>query len=211
MKLESIGIIIGIRPFGERDAVARIFTRDHGVLAGMIKGAQTAKKNRPLVGQCGNASWNARLDCQLGVFHFESDRNLAAPLMSAGRALACMNSAFALLAAMLPEREPYPDLFENTVGMLASISRDYTDWEIRLLRALGYALDLSKCSNCGRDDDLKFLSKRTGRAVCSDCAAPYIDKVFPLPIGLATTEFFLSRAAADMGAKLPVERTIISK
>ncbi|HBS76774.1 MAG TPA: hypothetical protein DEA31_02875, partial [Alphaproteobacteria bacterium] len=31
MKLESVGILIGMRPMGERDSVARIFTRDFGV------------------------------------------------------------------------------------------------------------------------------------------------------------------------------------
>ena len=40
MKLESNGIVISLRPFGERDAVAHIFTENHGVLTGMLRGAQ---------------------------------------------------------------------------------------------------------------------------------------------------------------------------
>jgi DNA repair protein RecO (recombination protein O) len=210
MKLESIGIIIGLRPFGERDAVAKIFTHGHGVLAGMMKGAIVARKNKPLVGQFGPCSWNARLDSQLGVFHFESERNLVAPFMSDPATLLYMNSAFALLSALLPERAEDARLFENTVDMLRAPSPSgYLEWEIWLLRSLGYALDLAKCSNCGCADDLKFMSKRTGRAVCSDCAAPYMDQVFALPVDLGVTKFFLGRAAADMGAKLPVERELV--
>ena len=72
MKLESVGILIGLRPFNERDSVARIFTRDYGVLVGMMRGAVVAKKNKPLVGQVGVAMWNARLDSQLGMFHWEA-------------------------------------------------------------------------------------------------------------------------------------------
>ena len=76
MKLESIGILIALRPLGERDSLAHIFTYDYGVIAGMMRGAQVAKKNKPLIGQVGLMTWNARLDSQLGTFHWESEKNL---------------------------------------------------------------------------------------------------------------------------------------
>ena len=75
MKLESTGLLISLRPFNERDAVAHIFTREHGIVAGMLRGAVVAKTNKPLVGQIGNATWGARLDSALGVFHWESEKN----------------------------------------------------------------------------------------------------------------------------------------
>ena len=50
MKLESVGILISLRPLGERDAVAHIFSYDYGIMVGVMKGAQIAKKNRPLIG-----------------------------------------------------------------------------------------------------------------------------------------------------------------
>ncbi|MBP5795101.1 MAG: recombination protein O N-terminal domain-containing protein [Alphaproteobacteria bacterium] len=43
MKLESNGIIIALKPFGERDVVAHIFTEKFGVLSGMLRGAVVAK------------------------------------------------------------------------------------------------------------------------------------------------------------------------
>ncbi|MCL2017815.1 MAG: DNA repair protein RecO [Alphaproteobacteria bacterium] len=208
MKFESVGIIIGLRPFGERDAIAKIFTREYGLMAGMLRGALAARKNKPLVGQCGNASWNARLDSQLGVFHWESVRNLSAPLMSDPVALGFMNSAFALLSTLLPERAEDKLLFDNTMDMLGNTS-GYISWEMDFLRSLGYALDLSKCSGCGQDSDLTRLSQRTGRAVCSGCAAPYLSQTFPLPVDLATTRFFLERVGIDLGTKLPIERMLI--
>ena len=78
MKLESEGILISLKPFNEKDAVGRIFTRDFGVLGGMLKGGVVAKKNKPLIGQVGAVAWNARLDSQLGTFHWEAEKNLAA-------------------------------------------------------------------------------------------------------------------------------------
>jgi DNA repair protein RecO (recombination protein O) len=216
MKLESVGIIISLRPFGERDAVAHIFTRDFGVLAGMIKGAVIAKKNRPLVGQFGSVSWNARLDSHLGTFHFESSRNMAAPLMGNMSALLYMNSAFALLAALLPEREKCESLYIQTENLLTVLEKSdnritqlYTDWEVLFLQELGYALDLTRCSNCGRTENLTNISQRTGRAVCSECAAPYLDKCFPLPVNLTVTKFFLARVAESQGVTLPHARGMI--
>ncbi|MCL1902490.1 MAG: DNA repair protein RecO [Alphaproteobacteria bacterium] len=209
MKLESNGIIIGLRPFEERDMVARIFTRDFGVLAGMMRAAAVAKKNRPLVGQIGAVAWNARLDSHLGTFHFESARNLAAPLMSNAVALLYMNSAFALLIALLPEREKYESLWDDTVTMLQDPTARYVDWEMNLLSSLGYALDLTRCSNCGCADNLTHVSKRTGRAVCETCAAPYLDKCFSLPVDLNATRFFLARAAEEQGVTLPHARTMV--
>jgi len=213
MKLESVGIIIALRPFGERDVVARLFTRDYGMLVGIMKGAQVAKKNKPLVGQMGVATWNARLEDQLGAFHFENDRNLAAPIMSDARALSLLNSAFALLSALLPEREKYESLYQATESLLQNLigdsARHYLDWEISLLRELGYALDLTHCSNCGRTDDLTHLSQRTGRAVCSECAAPYVSQCFPMPVDLNATKFFLSRIAAEQGVPLPNARNMV--
>ena len=51
MQIETNGILVNLRAFSERDCVAHIFTRDNGILVGMLRGAVVAKKNKPLVGQ----------------------------------------------------------------------------------------------------------------------------------------------------------------
>lgn len=218
MKLESSGILIGLRPFGERDSVASIFTRDFGVLRGMIKGAVVAKKNKPLIGQLGSVSWNARLDSQLGVFHWESEKNLAAPLMASAQLLGIMNSVFALISTLLSEREKYDALFDETYCLLGNlagghspddIKQIYLNWEIELLRELGYALDLTSCSNCKCTDRLNYLSPRTGRAVCDDCAAPYLTKLFKLPITLDVMQKFLDGVCGQQGVTLPLSRKLL--
>ena len=387
MKLESVGIIIGLKPFGERDILARIFTRDHGVMMGMLRGGAVARKNIPMTGLYGNVSWNARLESQLGVFHFESLRNLSAPLMASPAALADMNSAFDLIATMLPERNADTELFDATMELLENLcpppaaklptppqggsnllrtnysplegeserlvrrslgeggsegggkdrSRQYTSltlgraqnlrrslteaerllwyylkndkigfafrkqqpigkyivdfinfekkiiieldggqhgeesaikydaerddflrdqgyvvlrfwnkevfkdikrildviysacaqphpdpsslslrrgrpalkgrvipaepylkWQLAFLRALGYELDLRACGGCGARENLTHLSRRTGRAVCATCAAPYESQTFELPITPEITKFFITRAKEVM-------------
>ncbi|MBE6456326.1 MAG: DNA repair protein RecO [Alphaproteobacteria bacterium] len=213
MKLESNGILIGLRPFNERDAIARVFTRDFGVLVGMMRGANVAKKNRPLLGQVGAVSWNARLDSQLGTFHWDAEKNLGAAIMMNPGALMRLNAAFEILTTLLPERESYMDLYDETLNMIENLGvgakNTYLIWEINLLRDLGYALDLSKCSGCGVVENLNFLSPRTGRAVCDKCAAPYINRLYKLPVNLDTTLRFLENICVQQGVDVPAVRRMI--
>ncbi len=205
-----MGILISLRPFNERDALARVFTRDYGIVVGMMRGAVVAKKNKPLVGQVGNMVWNARLDSQLGVFHWGADKNLAAPIMLNPNALMAMNAVFALVDALLPEREAYSNLYDKTLDLLSGdVLTGYLDWEINLLRELGYALDLSRCSGCGRTEDLHYLSPRTGRAVCDECAAPYINKLYKLPLSLGVTGRFLENVCLQQGIEVPIMRRMM--
>jgi DNA repair protein RecO (recombination protein O) len=213
MKIESSGILVSIKPFNERDAVGRVFTRDNGVLVGMLRGAVVAKKNIPLIGQVGLVSWNARLDSQLGVFHWDSEKNIGAQIMQNPKALMFMNAAFDLISTLLPERESYESLYESTLIFLEQLALGnvgaYLDWEISLLRELGYALDLSKCSGCGGCENLEYLSPRTGRAVCATCAEPYIAKLYKLPVDLNTTLRFLEGICLQQGTQLPLMRKIL--
>ena len=214
MQIETTGILINMRPFSERDVVAHIFTENNGLLVGMLRGGAVAKKNRPLVGQIGNVSWNARLDSQLGVFHFESEKNLSAPLLLNQDSLKCMNSAFALIYTLMPEREPYDTLYDDTVKLLQNLAisknpyEEYLNWEISLLKDLGYALDLSKCSGCQKTENLCYLSPKTGRAVCAECGMPYADKLYKLPLSLNITKRFISSICDIQGVDVPNIRKI---
>lgn len=216
MKLESIGILISLRPFNERDAIARIFSRDFGVVVGMMRGAVVAKKNKPLVGQFGTFSWNARLESELGALHWEPERNMIAMVMNDSGKLALSNAMFDLIGTLLPERESYEKLFNVTYEFLSAIGLssepvdDYLKWEISLIGEMGYALDLSRCSGCGKTENLHYISPKTGRAVCDECAAPYISRLYKMPISLDTTLKFLEKICTDTGTDIPIFRQMIA-
>lgn len=215
MQIETNGILVKLRPFNERDAIAHIFTCDNGMLVGLLRGGVVAKKNKPLVGQCGHLSWNARLDSQLGVFHFENEKNLSAPLMLNADLLKIMNAVFSLVVALVPERESYEHLYQKTFNLLSNLSGAdspydlYLNWEMDLLRDLGYALDLTKCSGCQKTENLCYLSPKTGRAVCADCGAPYADRLYRLPISLSVTKRFIDNVCNLHGIEIPVSRKML--
>ena len=204
MKLESTGIIIELRPFGERDFLGRVFTCDFGVLCGIFKAGQIAK-TKPLTGQFGKAAWNARLDSQLGAFHFENEKNLLAHIFGSAEKLKYANACFDLLSKFLPEREKYDRLFSETIRLLANpTAAEYLEWELCLLSELGYGLALDRCGNCGKAEGLKYISPKTGRAICESCGRDFGDKLFGLPLDLTATGYFLERIAG-----LPASRKII--
>jgi len=217
MKLESSGILILMRPFNERDVIAHIFTRDHGIVSGMLRGGIIAKTNKPLVGQIGNATWGARLDSALGVFHWEPEKNLIAPIMINFEHIKLVNSIFDLIKTLLPERESYRTLYDATIKIIMNLPNasapldDYMNWEITLLRELGFALDLTRCSGCGASIELEYISPKTGRAVCTTCAEPYKTRLFKFPLTLDTTLEFLKKICTELGTKVPNSRLSLTR
>ena len=214
MKIETSGILINLRPFSERDVIGHVFTKDAGVLVGMFRNGIIAKTNKPLVGQYGSVSWNARLDSQLGVFHWEPEKNLSVPMMMNNDLLKIMNSMFALICTLIPERESYEQLYLKTLQLFKDVLiaenpyDEYLKWEICFLRELGYALDLTKCSGCETTENLCYVSPKTGRAVCVNCGEPYKDKLYKLPLSLSITKRFIDNVCKLNGVDVPDARKI---
>jgi DNA repair protein RecO (recombination protein O) len=129
--------------------------------------------------------------------------------------LKIMNATFSLIYALVPERESYEDLYEKTFVLLSNLSTAnnpydlYLNWELDLLRDLGYGLNLTKCSGCERTDNLIYLSPKTGRAVCRDCGAPYTDKLYKLPVDLNVTKRFIDNVCKMHGVEIPAPRKIL--
>ncbi|MEL6794207.1 MAG: DNA repair protein RecO, partial [Pseudomonadota bacterium] len=151
-------------------------------------------------------------------------RSRAGALMADGDALAAMGSMAALLTAYIGEREPHPDLYAATVGLLDVIGaaadwrEAYVGWELMLIADLGYPLDLSQCAATGATEDLIWVSPKSGRAVSAKAGAPYADKLLGLPgflrgesggspaDGLRLTGYFLKNwVAPAFGGHAPPE------
>jgi DNA repair protein RecO (recombination protein O) len=173
--------------------------------------------------------WQARLDEHLGSFKAEPLHARAALLNDRG-ALAALNSVCALLHQALPERDPQPALYAQTMALLdllehgAAWQVPYLLWEVSLLDEMGYALDLTSCAVTGVTQDLAYISPRTGRAVSRAAAGAWAPRLLPLPRvltlhdgtvdevadALTLTTHFLTRALpapAHQSGPLPEART----
>lgn len=224
------GVLLTIRRHGESAAIINALTREHGRHAGVLKGG-SSQKLAPLYqpGAQMALEWSARLEAHIGTWRAEVTRSRAGPLMASGDALAAMGSISALLIACIPERAPCPALYDATVRLLELICEGddwppaYVGWEAMLLSEAGFPLDLSSCALTGTDEDLIWVSPRSGRAVNREAGAPWAAKLLTLPgffrgepadagsvaEGLKLTGWFLTRwvAPAMMGGRpLPAAR-----
>ena len=194
MEWRDEGTVIGVRRHGENAVVLELMTREHGRHLGLVHGGRSRKK-QPIL-QPGNrveAHWRGRLDEHLGTFGIEPLRMRAAELMDSAVALHGVQAAGALLR-LVPEREAHPRLAEgldvllDNLGDPAVAAALMVRFELQVLDELGYGLDLERCAVSGRTDDLTHVSPKTGRAVCSDAAAPYADRLLELPAFLRRNE-----------------------
>ncbi len=180
-------IVLGARPFGEGKLVAEVFARAHGRFGGVV---HAGRKSQPML-QAGNvvhAGWKARLSEQLGFFSpLEMMEPHATRLLDDAAALAGLSSAVSLIRGVTPERQAYPQLYDALIVLLEAMPhRDvwpalYARFELGLLAALGYGLDLSRCAVTGASEGLAWVSPRTGRAATQEAGAPHADVLLRLP------------------------------
>ena len=227
------GIVLSARPHGETAAVVELWTRGHGRHLGLVHGGRS-RRLRPVL-QAGNhvdATWKARLADQLGAVNVELRRGFAAEALDDAAALAALSS-ITTLTRLLPERDPHPNLYEITLFVLGFLG-DATvwpalmvRWELALLEELGFGLDLTQCAATGANDQLIYVSPKSGKAVSASAGEPYSDRLLALPAfltkqrsgpvtsqdirsGLALTGYFLNeRVLSQRGLTLPDARARI--
>jgi DNA repair protein RecO (recombination protein O) len=151
MQLRAAAIVCATRPHGETGAVARVLTRDVGMVAGYVAGAR-GRVLRPVLipGNLVEIEARWRSEAQLPFLRIELTTSrgpwLGEPLPSAA-----IGWVTALVASTLPERHAYPLLYDALAGLLDAIclAPSARGWlpgliafEMLLLRELGYGAEL---------------------------------------------------------------------
>lgn len=218
MHISAEAIICAVLAHGEHGAVARVMTPQDGLQPGYVRGGRS-RRLRPILlpGNVVQVDLRARTDSQLASMTVELMHSRA-PLLGEPLAVAAIDWTTALTASALPEGQPYPRVFTALDGVLGAIEAAPAarGWAIALVRyellvlaELGFGLDLSACVATGRQDDLRWVSPKSGAAVSAETGAPYANRLLPLPPflvdgaseanwseileGLKLTGFFLDR------------------
>ena len=162
-------IVLGARPFGEGKLVAEVFSREHGRYGGVV---HAGRKMQPVL-QAGNlvhAGWKARLSEQLGFYSpLELVEPHATRLLDDPIALAGLSSAVTLIRTATPERQAYPQLYDAVIVLIEAMPHTeiwpalYTRFELGLLSAMGYGLDLTRCAVTGETEGLPCRPGRRPR------------------------------------------------
>ncbi len=169
MQLRAPAILIAARPHGETAVIARMLTEAHGVVAAYVAGGR-GRQLRPVVipGNVVEAEIRAKSDSQLPFARLELSQSrgpwLSEPLPAAAISWIC-----AITASALPERNPYPRLYQALSALLDAVcnapsARGWApalaSYEVLLLRDLGYGG--SKPSIDSLDDALEILRANEG-------------------------------------------------
>lgn len=206
-------IILAARPHGENGAIVSVLTREQGRQTGYVRGASSSKNRGTLeVGNIVDANWRARTSDSLGTLQLELSKSTAARIMQDPVKLAALQSACALCDQALPEQDGQQSVYEGLRALFEILESDmwaagYVMWEIALLKELGFSLDLTRCAGGGDNNELEYVSPKTGCAVSKAAGQPYKEKLLALPEflkpnasppdhddilkGLALTEYFL--------------------
>ena len=192
MDWTDLGIVLAARHHGETGLVVNLLTAEHGRHAGFVPGG-VSRRSRPTwqIGNVVEVNWRAKIADQLGNYSGELREAHAARAMDSATELAGLSSACALVDEALPEREPHPAMYDGFQAFLTVLGHEgwpaiYVRLELGLLQELGFGLDLEKCALTGTTEDLAYVSPKSGRVVSRTAAAPYAEKLLPLPAFLST-------------------------
>jgi len=189
-------LILSGRRFGENGLILDILTAHQGRRRGLVHGGASRRRRADF--EAGNAltvTWTARLEEQLGRFELaELTQARAATYLDQPAALNALLTVCAVLRDVLDEGDKAGSALYRPTSLLLDGLENWTlwpalyaRWELGLLSALGFGLDLSCCALSGATDGLSHVSPKTGRAVRADEAGAYIDRLFRLPAFLTDT------------------------
>jgi DNA repair protein RecO (recombination protein O) len=215
MQWTDEGIVLGVKRHGETSGILELMTLGHGRHLGLVRGGFSSRLKPVLQpGNSVSATWRARLDEHLGTYTVEPLALRAAGFFASPHAVYGVTHLAALMR-LLPERDPHKGLFDALGGILdrlddASVAAPMVvRFELQLLAELGFGLDLTACAATGAQDELDYVSPKSGRAVSRAAGSPYADRMLRLPAflreplaepqgrdladGFALTGFFLTR------------------
>lgn len=178
--------------YSETSQILTLFTREHGLLRVIAKGAhRRTKAGASKFGggldllDVGNAVFTHDLAKDLSILcewgltegHLALRKNL--------RGIYLGLYAAELVSRLIEEHDPHPTLFdrlERTIPDLAGPRREETflAFQLDLLREAGYLAELTACVSCGvvlnEKSDVSF-SSRLGGAICFNCEAVTPDRI----------------------------------
>lgn len=183
MEWTGEALLIGVRRHGESSVIAEAMVAGRGRHLGLVRGGRSSKLAAAL--QPGNTvqlTWRARLEDHLGIFTVELLQARAAELI-ADRTRLYLSQLVCEHLRLLPERDPHDRLLGMALRLIENPpdGADLARFELALLDDLGFGLDLSSCAATGTTENLAHVSPKSGRAVSRAAAAPYLDRLLPLP------------------------------
>jgi DNA repair protein RecO (recombination protein O) len=121
VQIDTDAIICGVRGHGEHGTIVRMLSPDYGIVAAYVRGGR-GRRVRPILipGNSVSAQLRWRTENQLPQATVELVHSRA-PILSEPLPSAGIEWVTSLVTAALPERQPYPRLYQAMGGLLDAI------------------------------------------------------------------------------------------
>ncbi len=149
MNWEDECYLLSKRKFRENANIINVFTLNRGKIGGIVYGGNSRKIRNYL--QISNKLFvfnNSKNENKLGYFKTELDKAISPIYFNDKKRTAALISLCSLLNSLLPESQPYKNLYKTFEKFLDSIDLDnwivlYIFFELNLIKELGYDANLN--------------------------------------------------------------------
>ena len=149
MKWDDIGFLVSKSKYNENSLISEIYTRNHGKVTGLVFGGTSKRiKNYLQIGNQLHVNYNSKSENSIGYFKLEI-QNVFSPIYFDNRKkITCIYSAMNLVRLLTAESQSNINIFNLIEKFYHVISKDrwlkdYIFWELELLKALGFDLELN--------------------------------------------------------------------
>lgn len=153
MHFRAPALVCAALPHGETAVIARLLTAEHGLVAAFVAGGR-GRELRPVLipGNTVEADVRSKSETQLPFARVELLHSRA-PWITEPLTAAAIGWATVLAASVLPERQPFPALYDALSGVLEAIcvapsARGWAigllRYEVLVLRELGYGVKVGR-------------------------------------------------------------------
>ena len=153
MNWQDEGYLLSKNNYTENSIIIEVFTNDHGKYSGIVYGGSSRKQKR--IFQIGNKIFLnliSKTQNRSGYFNVELIKPITPLFVDNKKKSACMLSAVSILKILLPERQTNKIIYNSFEKMISSFNSNnwifcYIEWELLLIKQLGYEIDLSKSNS----------------------------------------------------------------
>lgn len=191
MKFRDMAIIIDQQKFSENGLIITLFSQNYGLLSAIINNGRKAKisHNCQIANLVEFEYYNKNSDGLGKIIMIESIISYSNILFFSQHLFNLILSSFNIIKNSFQEREVMSDFFNYFIDFIEFLFQKpdkktaiakYIKLELKILQYLGFGLDLSRCA-VSNNNDLAFISPKTGKAVSKEVGEPFMNKLFLLP------------------------------
>ena len=159
MNWEDEGYLLSKRKFRENANIINVFTNTFGKVSGIVYGGNSRKIRNYL--QISNKIfifYTSKNENKIGYFKTELVEPISPKYFNDKKRSAALMSLTSLLNVLLPESQPYKNIYNSLEKLLQNFYQDqwiilFVYWELSLIKELGFDTNISQYNSESYDDN----------------------------------------------------------